>query len=142
VQDNGGRMNSTWLEGGKESLLHAHLPALVEGLTWVEAGIDLFAITVMLIGVLRFVANFLRAERAGDKRIAAIDDSRIELGRYILAGLELFIVSDIIETALSLQLLDLVFLGLLVAIRSAISYFLEREVTNIRTGRTGPDPAA
>ncbi|MCA3444150.1 MAG: DUF1622 domain-containing protein [Rhodobacter sp.] len=135
-------MNSTWLEGGKESLLHAHLPALVEGLTWVEAGIDLFAITVMLIGVLRFVANFLRAERAGDKRIAAIDDSRIELGRYILAGLELFIVSDIIETALSLQLLDLVFLGLLVAIRSAISYFLEREVTNIRTGRTGPDTAA
>ncbi|MFY8146212.1 MAG: hypothetical protein ACOVME_06390, partial [Rhodobacter sp.] len=80
-------MNSTWLEGGKESLLHAHLPALVEGLTWVEAGIDLFAITVMLIGVLRFVAGFLRAERAGDKRIAAIDDSRIELGRYILAGL-------------------------------------------------------
>ncbi len=31
----------------------------------------------------------------------------------ILAGLELFIVSDIIETALSLQLSDLVFLGCL-----------------------------
>jgi uncharacterized membrane protein len=132
-------MNSTWLEGGKESLLHAHLPALVEALTWVEAGIDLFAITVMLIGVMRFVADFLRAETSGQGRIAAIDESRIELGRYILAGLELFIVSDIIETALSLQLLDLVFLGLLVAIRSAISYFLEREVTNIRTAWTGAD---
>ena len=132
-------MNSTWLEGGKESLLHAHLPALVEALTWVEAGIDLFAITVMLIGVLRFVADFVRAEMAGTRRIGAIDEGRIELGRYILAGLELFIVSDIIETALSLQLLDLVFLGLLVAIRSAISYFLEREVTNIRTARTGAD---
>ena len=132
-------MDSTWLEGGKESLLHAHFPALVEGLTWVEAGIDLFAITVMLIGVLRFVADFVRAEMAGTRRIGAIDEGRIELGRYILAGLELFIVSDIIETALSLQLLDLVFLGLLVAIRSAISYFLEREVTNIRTARTGAD---
>ena len=121
------------------SLLHAHFPALVEALTWVEAGIDLFAITVMLIGVLRFVADFLRAETSGRGRIAAIDESRIELGRYILAGLELFIVSDIIETALSLQLLDLVFLGLLVAIRSAISYFLEREVTNIRTTRSGAD---
>jgi len=132
-------MNSTWLEGGKESLLHAHFPALVEALTWVEAGIDLFAITVMLIGVMRFAADFLRAETSGQGRIAAIDDSRIGLGRYILAGLELFIVSDIIETALSLQLLDLVFLGLLVAIRSAISYFLEREVTNIRTARTGAD---
>lgn len=135
-------MNSTWLEGSKESLLHADFPSLVEGLSWVEAGIDLFAITVMLIGVLRFVADFLRAETAGPGRIAAIDESRIELGRYILAGLELFIVSDIIETALSLQLLDLVFLGLLVAIRSAISYFLEREVTNIRNPRTGADASA
>lgn len=132
-------MNSTWLEGGKESLLHAHLPALAEALTWVEAGIDLFAITVMLIGVMCFVADFLWAETSGQGRIAAIDESRIELGRYSLAGLELFIVSDIIETALSLQLLDLVFLGLLVAIRSAISHYLEREVTNIRTARTGAD---
>jgi uncharacterized membrane protein len=121
-----------WLGAGKESLLHARFPGLVEGLTWVEAGIDLCAIAVMLIGVVRFLAGFLRAEAAGGGRLAGIDRARVELGRYILAGLELFIVSDIIETALSLQLTDLVFLGLLVAIRSAISYFLEREVQNIR----------
>jgi uncharacterized membrane protein len=124
------------LPRGKESLLHARFPGLIDGLTWVEAGIDLFAILVMLIGVARFLAEFLRAETAGRSRIAAIDSSRIELGRYILAGLELFIVSDIIETALSLQLSDLVFLGLLVAIRSAISYFLEREVSSIRNSAT------
>ena len=123
---------------GKESLLHARFPELVEGLAWVEAGIDLFAIAVMLVGVLRFVTGFLRAETAGEARIAGIDGARVELGRYILAGLELFIVSDIIETALSLQLSDLVFLGLLVAIRSAISYFLEREVSGIRRGAGGP----
>lgn len=124
-----------WLSAGKESLLHARFPGLVEGLTWVEAGIDLAAIAVMLIGVARFLAGFLRAESAGAGRLAGIDRARVELGRYILAGLELFIVSDIIETALSLQLTDLVFLGLLVAIRSAISYFLEREVQNIRGAR-------
>lgn len=122
---------------GKESLLHAEFPGLVEALTWVEAGIDLVAIAVMLIGVLRFVAGFLRAEAAGPARIGGIDTARIELGRYILAGLELFIVSDIIETALSLQLSDLVFLALLVAIRSAISYFLEREVSGIRRDGAG-----
>ncbi len=120
--------------GGKESLLHARFPELVEALAWVEAGIDLFAIAVMLVGVLRFVTGFLRAEASGPGRIAGIDGARVELGRYILAGLELFIVSDIIETALSLLLSDLVFLGLLVAIRSAISYFLEREVGGIRRG--------
>lgn len=120
------------LSKGKESLLHAEFPGLVEALTWVEAGIDLFAIAVMLIGVVRFMAEFLRSETAGRARLAGIDGARIGLGRYILAGLELFIVSDIIETALSLQLSDLVFLGLLVAIRSAISYFLEREISGIR----------
>lgn len=124
------------LSRGKESLLHTDFPGLIGALAWVEAGIDLFAILMMLLGVARFAAGFLRAETAGAGRIAGIDGARIELGRYILAGLELFIVSDIIETALSLQLDDLVFLGLLVAIRSAISYFLEREVSGIRRGGT------
>jgi uncharacterized membrane protein len=125
----------SFLGGSKESLLYTRFPGLVDALAWVEAGIDLFAITVMLLGVLRFAAGFLRAEAAEADRLAGIDEARMALGRYILAGLELFIVSDIIETALSLKLSDLVFLGLLVAIRSAISYFLEREVTNIRESR-------
>jgi uncharacterized membrane protein len=125
-----------WLPRGKESLLHADFPGLVEALTWVGAGIDLFAIIVMLIGVLRFVGGFLSAEVSGADRLARLDTARIQLGRYILAGLEVFIVSDIIETALSLKLSDLVFLALLVAIRSVISFFLEREVQSIReTGR-------
>ena len=128
------------LPTGKDSLLHARFPGLVEALTWVEAGIDLFAILVMLVGVLRFAAAFPGAERLGNGRIAAIDTARMQLGRYILAGLELMIVSDIIETALSLQLSDLVFLGLLVLIRSAISYFLDREMSEIdrRVDRPAP----
>ena len=56
----------------------------------------------------------------------------MQLGRYILAALELLIVSDIIHTALSLALKDLLFLGLLVLIRSVISFFLDREIRDIR----------
>ncbi|MCF1709553.1 DUF1622 domain-containing protein [Tabrizicola sp. J26] len=126
------------IPAGKESLLNTRFPGLVEVLTWVEAGIDLFAILVMLAGVLRFAAAFLGAERRRNGRIAALDTARMELGRYILAGLELMIVSDIIETALSLQLSDLVFLGLLVLIRSVISYFLDREMGEISRHGDGP----
>ena len=54
------------------------------------------------------------------------------LGRYILAGLELLIVSDIIHTSLSLALADLLYLGVLVLIRSLISYFLDRELGALR----------
>lgn len=119
---------------GAESVLHANFAGLVAALEWVAAGIDLFAIFVMLIGAVRFGIGFLRAEvsRTSEERVRGINLERAELGRYILAGLELFIVSDIIHTALSLALSDLIFLGLLVVIRSVISYFLDREIAEIR----------
>jgi uncharacterized membrane protein len=70
--------------------------------------------------------------RSGTERVTRTNRERIELGRYILAGLELFIVADIIRTALSLAFADLLFLGLLVVIRSIISYFLDRELKELR----------
>ena len=45
---------------------------------------------------------------------------------------ELLIVSDIIHTALSLAFNDLLVLGLPVLIRSLISFFLDREIRDIR----------
>lgn len=119
---------------GTEGILHAHFAGLVAALEWVSAGIDLFAIGIMLVGALRFAVAFLGAEvsRSSDARVRKINLGRVELGRYILAGLELFIVSDIIHTALSLALTDLLFLGLLVVIRAVISYFLDREMAEIR----------
>ncbi|MDJ0827531.1 MAG: DUF1622 domain-containing protein [Rhodobacter sp.] len=120
--------------GGTEGVLHRDLGGLVNVLEWVAAGIDLLAIAVMLIGAGRFLIGFVRAEfkRVEADRARVINRERVELGRYILSGLELFIVSDIIHTALSLALSDLIFLALLVAIRSAISYFLDREIREIR----------
>jgi uncharacterized membrane protein len=115
--------------------LHGELAALAAALEWVTAAIDIVSIAIMLIGATRFVLGFVVAELRGDAaaRVQGIDRSRMELGRYILAGLELLIVSDIIHTALSLALNDLLFLGLLVLIRSVISYFLDREIREIRT---------
>jgi uncharacterized membrane protein len=115
-------------------VLQTDLASVVAALEWVSAGIDMVSIAIMLIGAARFVVGFAVAEtsRDGAARVQGIDQNRMELGRYILAGLELFIVSDIIHTALSLALNDLIFLGLLVLIRSAISFFLDREIREIR----------
>jgi uncharacterized membrane protein len=117
-------------EGG---VLHGHLPWLVEALEWAAAIIDVFAIALLLVGALRFIAGVASAEfRSGAKRVSKTNRERIELGRYILAGLELFIVSDVIHTALSLAFTDLLFLLLLVIIRSIISYFLDREMEQLK----------
>ena len=117
-----------------QGVLHSELAGFVQVLDWVAALVALVAIAVMLIGTARFLRGFLEAEikREESARARVINRERVELGRYILAGLELFIVSDIIHTALSLALGDLVFLALLVAIRSAISYFLDREIREIK----------
>lgn len=119
---------------GTPSALNTDYPVVIHVLEHVAAWVDVFAILIMLIGTLRFLFGFLRAETkmAAPVRARIINGERIELGRYILAGLMVFIVSDIIHTAISLDLGDLMFLGLMVGIRAAISHFLGREVRQIK----------
>lgn len=119
---------------GVEGILHQDLAWLVHGFEYAAAAIDIVAILYLLLGTLRFVIGIARAEilRDGDARVARTDESRLELGRYILTGLQLFIVSDVIHTVLSLRFSDLLFLTLLVIVRSVISYFLERELKEVK----------
>ena len=116
------------------SALHDEFGWLVGILDWISAIIELAAITLLVIGAARFILGVASAElrRSGDQRVQRTNRERIELGRYILAGLELFIVADLIRTALSLAFADLLFLGLLVVIRSVISYFLDRELGELK----------
>ena len=100
--------------------LHEELAWLVHLLEWVSVTIDMLAIVIALVGVVRFLRGFLGAEMLRDRalRLRAIALERMELGRYILASLEVVIVSDIIHIATTLETGDLVFLGLLVVPRA------------------------
>jgi uncharacterized membrane protein len=115
-------------------VLHGHFGWLIAALEWMAAVIELFAIALLIIGAVRFMVGVVQAEirKSGAERVNRTNRERIELGRYILAGLEVFIVADIIRTALSLAFSDLLFLGLLVVIRSIISYFLDRELVELK----------
>ncbi|CUH33003.1 hypothetical protein JSE7799_00961 [Jannaschia seosinensis] len=124
-----------WLAYEREaSFLHEQLDWLVTALEWGVVTIDVFACLILVIGAVRFIVGFLHAEITRDsmQRVRIVNGERVELGRYILGGLELLIVSDIIHTALSLAMIDLVFLGLLVIIRSLISFFLDRELEQVK----------
>jgi uncharacterized membrane protein len=123
-------------------VLHDRFDWLITALDWVSAAIELAAIALLVVGALRFAIGVATAEiaRSGTERVTRTNRERIELGRYILAGLELFIVADIIRTALSLAFADLLFLGLLVVIRSIISYFLDRELKELRHELAAPEP--
>lgn len=129
-----GPLGSLFGHRASESVLHENFEWLINGLEWVSAFIELAAIALLVIGSARFIVGVAVAEiaRRDNERVRKTNRERIELGRYILAGLELFIVADIIRTALSLAFADLLFLGLLVVIRSVISYFLDRELKEVR----------
>ena len=115
-------------------ILHDDLGLVVHGFEYLATAVDIAGCIILAIGAIRFILGFVRAEVSRDpsKRMRGVNSERVELGRYILAGLELLIVSDIIHTALSLAMADLVFLGLLVIIRSLISFFLDRELAEVK----------
>ena len=79
------------------------------------------------IGFVR--AEIKRFKNPGD--MAVCHQIRIQLGTYILTGIEFMIASDIIHTVLTRELTDLAFVAALVVIRTAISFFLGREIKEL-----------
>jgi uncharacterized membrane protein len=62
---------------------------------------------------------------------------RITLGRWLLAGLEVLIVSDVLHSIIHRTLEEIGILGAIVAIRTALAYFLDQEISRAET-RTTP----
>ena len=104
-------------------------------LEMIAFAVDLAGVSILVYAALRFVVHFLRFEMKrlrGIETVVGIRDMRLRLGSYILLALEFIIISDIIRTSLSRNLDDLLALGLLVLIRVALSFFLGRELNEVK----------
>ncbi len=113
---------------------------VVRGLEYIAVGIDAVGVAIILIGAVKFAgrAALIEIERVrGLACVKRIRHNRVELGGYILAALEFMIVSDIIHSVLSRELEDLLLLGLLVVIRTAISFFLGLELKEAEKAAAG-----
>ncbi len=101
--------------------------------------IDWLAIGVLFYGFVLAAVPFLIIEfkwlflglNRNDKAQFIDEKARRPLARYLLFGLELLIVSDIIHTTISRTLDDLMFLGGVVIIRTVLSYFLNQELIHL-----------
>ncbi len=96
--------------------------------------IDLVGICIVLYGFILALFGLFRAELERFRHgfcPTQLLSVRVQLGGYILAGIEFMIASDIINTVLSRELMDLAFVFSLVVIRTAISFFLGREVNEL-----------
>ena len=95
--------------------------------------IDLIAILFILWGFIKAIFDFFML-RIKNKAISSNDIKviRCYIGTYLLLGLEIMIVADIIKTVLNQTTEDLIFLGGIVIIRTILSYFLNKEIGEIK----------
>ncbi len=104
-------------------------------LEMIAFAIDLVGIAILIFAALKFIAHFVGFEikrLRGLECVEAIRDMRLRLGSYILLSLEFIIISDVILTAISRNVDDLLALGLLVLIRVVLSFFLGRELNEVK----------
>ena len=108
---------------------------LVGTLETVASVIDLIGIAIVLWGFVRELFEFMLNEVQRFRTstgASCMHRVRIDLGTYMLVGIEFMIASDIIQTVIRRRLEDLAFVSALVAIRTVISFFLGREIAEVR----------
>lgn len=109
---------------------------LANGLEMVAAVIDLIGVTIILFGFAVAMFRLLGSLSHGiglRRELMGLNHARTTLAVYILTGLEFMIASDIIHTVITREFSDLLFVGLLVLIRTAISFFLGKEIMELET---------
>ena len=89
----------------------------------VEAAGALIIFTGAVVAIVRFVA--LSVRRRHEREFTSV---RLGLGRYLVLGLEFQLASDLLKTAVSPSFEDIGQLAAIAAIRTALNYFLGKEI--------------
>ena len=104
---------------------------LMEIVEYIVDILNAFSVIILLVGALKAAWDFIRNEFSGGNRFEIANKNngiKIYLGSYILLSLEVLIASDIIETIMNPSIDDMLILAGIVVIRTAISYFLGKEI--------------
>ena len=93
--------------------------------------LNAFSVIILLFGVVKAMIDFFKNELSRLDRMTISKKNnyvKMYLGSYVLLSLEVLIASDIIETILNPTIEDILILAGIVVIRTAISYFLGKEI--------------
>ena len=97
--------------------------------------IDLIGILILLFGFTKVLFKYIRAEFKNilNTPIRLLQQIRCEIGIYILLALDFLIASDIISTVTDLSQEQLIELSVMILLRTAIGFFLGKEVDEIES---------
>lgn len=108
----------------------------------IAQSIEAVSFTIMIYGGLLAVFMFIKNELGrinGKFRLSILNKIRMDFGSYILLGLEYLIAADIIETILKPSSEELIELGGIVLIRILLSYFLTKEINELKVNTSEID---
>jgi uncharacterized membrane protein len=108
------------------------MDTLLNILEYISLGIGIVAVIVIIWGVITGLIELARAElsrfKASTEKSVRMEKVRHDIGFHLLVGLEFLIAADIIRTIVKPTLEELAILGVIVAIRTVIGYFLGKEI--------------
>jgi uncharacterized membrane protein len=112
---------------------HASNGAVIEHILdvveYVAVGIEILAVTIIVAGIVAATRSFVAAKLGPRIDPQAARSYRARLGSALLLGLEILVAADIIRTvALDATLESVVVLGILVLIRTFLSWSLVVEI--------------
>jgi uncharacterized membrane protein len=117
------------LQARAQGEVRAGRAAVDSALEWIATGIEIAGVGIIVVGALAATAVFLHGGLVTVGWPAAFRRYRANLGRGILLGLELLVAADIIGTvAVTPSFENLAVLGLIVLIRTFLSFSLEVEI--------------
>jgi uncharacterized membrane protein len=108
-------------------LLHSSESVLVQGVEWLKLGVEGMGALIIAIGMVVAVIGFIRVMLGnGESDFPMV---RLSLARYLALALEFQLAADILGTAISPGWDQIGQLGAIAVIRTALNYFLTREMT-------------
>ncbi|MBO0431753.1 DUF1622 domain-containing protein [Enterococcus sp. DIV0660C] len=102
-------------------------------LEWAIFVLNIFSILILIVGiflVLKTLFQFQSIKKSYVQRNQRNAEVRKLLASYILLSLEVLVVADIVESIIRPTWSDILKLAVMVIIRTVISYFLNREISD------------
>lgn len=95
---------------------------------WLARGVEFAAALIIGIAAVEATVKALRLFVVRTEPAEAKNEVRLTLGRWLAVGLEFELAADILRTAITPTWRDIEQLVAIAALRTALNYFLEREI--------------
>lgn len=110
--------------------------AVIKAVLWLKLGVEAVGATIIVLGIL--TAGWLLLKALAKRQTADFTAIRLALARYLALALEFQLGADILSTAIAPSWEQIGKLGAIAVIRTALNYFLSREMREERH-ETTPD---